>query len=78
MESQNECILIYKLFNRVKFNVLIQNRAVKQLIMINHIQNKFYVCVCTVYIYYVYMNTNTWMHIFKKNMKYFILHLFIY
>ncbi len=39
--------------------------------MINRIQNKScYVhnmCVCTVYIYYVYINTHTCMCIFKKN-----------
>ncbi len=46
--------------------------AVKQLITINHIQIKSYclhnICVCTVYIYYVYINTHTCMYIFKKNM----------
>ncbi len=44
--------------------------AVKRLIAINRIQNKFFyiVCVCTVYIYYVYINTHTCMFIFKKNM----------
>ncbi len=50
--------------------------AVKRLITINHIQNKSFclhnIWVCTVYIYYVYINTKTWMYIFKKNM------LFIY
>ncbi len=47
--------------------------AVKRLITINHIQNKsFYlhnICVCSVYIYYVYINTH--MHVYtvfqKKN-----------
>ncbi len=46
--------------------------AVKQLIAINHIQNKSFclhnICVCAVYIYYVYMNTHTCMYIFQKNM----------
>ncbi len=41
--------------------------AVKRLIVINRMKNK-----CTVYIYYVYINTNICMYIFKKNM------LFIY
>ncbi len=46
--------------------------AVKWLIAINRIQNKSFclhnIWVCTVYIYYVYINTNTYMYIFKKNM----------
>ncbi len=46
--------------------------AVKWLIVINRIQNKSFclhnIWVCTVYIYYVYINTNTCMYIFKKNM----------
>ncbi len=52
------------------------NSAAKRLIVINRIQNKSFclhnMCVCTVYIYYVYINTYTSMYIFKKNM------LFIY
>ncbi len=46
--------------------------AVKRLIMINRIQNKSFclhnICVHNVYIYYVSINTNTCMYIFKKNM----------
>ncbi len=41
--------------------------AVKRLIVINHIQNKSF-CLHNVYISYVYINTNTCMYIFKKNM----------
>ncbi len=52
--------------------------AVKWLIAINRIQNKHFclhsICECSVYIYYVYINTYTCMYIFKKNM----LHLYIY
>ncbi len=40
--------------------------------MINRIQNKSFclhnICVYTVYINYVYINTNTCMYIFMKNM----------
>ncbi len=46
--------------------------AFKWLIAINRIQNIFFflhnTCVCTVYIYYVYINTQRFMYIFKKNM----------
>ncbi len=46
--------------------------AVKWLITMNRIQNKSFclhnISVCTVYIYYVYINTHTCMYIFKKNM----------
>ncbi len=46
--------------------------AVKRLIVINHIHNKSFclhnICVCTVYIYYVHINTRTCMYIFQKNM----------
>ncbi len=46
--------------------------AVKRLIVINRIQNKSFslynICVCTVYIYYLYINTHTCMYIFQKNM----------
>ncbi len=44
--------------------------AVKLLIVINRIQNKSFclhnICVCTVYIYYVYTNTHTSIYIFRK------------
>ncbi len=40
--------------------------------LINRIQNKSFclhnIYVCTVYIYYVYINTHACMYIFKKNM----------
>ncbi len=57
--------------------------AVKRLIAINHIQNESFclhdVCMCIVYIYYVYINTLTCMHIFKKKISYvYILNIFIY
>ncbi len=43
--------------------------AVKRLIMINSVQNKSFcfqnICMCTVYIYHEYMNTNT-QHFFWK------------
>ncbi len=45
--------------------------AVKQLIRINRIKNKSFMCViceCTVYIYYAYINTHTCMYIFQKHM----------
>ncbi len=46
---------------------------VKQLIMIDSIQYKFFfTCVHTVTIYYLYINTNTCMYIFKKNMVCYI------
>ncbi len=54
------------------FLTFIYFSAVKRLIAINRIQNKSFclhnIRVCTVYIYYVYINTNTCMYIFKKNM----------
>ncbi len=58
-----------------KKNIYILISAVKRLIVINHIQNKSFGLhnVCTVYIYYVYINIHTCMYIFKKNM----LHLYI-
>ncbi len=50
--------------------------AVKRLIAMNRVQNKSIclhnICVCTVYIYYVFVNRHTCMYIFKKNI------LFIY
>ncbi len=46
--------------------------AVKQLIIINHIQNNSFclhnICVHAVYIYYAYINKQTCMYILKKNM----------
>ncbi len=42
--------------------------AVKLLIVIDHFQNKrlrlHNICVCSVYIYYIYLNTHTCMYIF--------------
>ncbi len=42
--------------------------------MINRIHKKkncvHIICVCTVYIYYVYINTHTCMYIFKKNVMF--------
>ncbi len=52
-----------------------------QLITINRIQNKSFflhnICMCTVYIYYRYINTHTCMYISEKNFFY-ILNIFIY
>ncbi len=49
----------------------VSSSAVKQSIAINHIQNKSFclhnICVCTVYIYYVYINPHTCEYIFKEN-----------
>ncbi len=49
----------------LSFIVLVFSSVVKRLIAINRIQNKSFclhnICVCTVYIYYVYINTN--MHV---------------
>ncbi len=46
--------------------------AAKRLITINRIQTKSFclhnICMCAVYIYYVYINTHTCMYIFQKNM----------
>ncbi len=54
-------IILYKLLLYIYIYIYIS--AVKQLIAINRIHNKgfclHYICVCTVYIYYVYINTNT-------------------
>ncbi len=55
--------------------------AVKRLIVINRIQNKSFglhnICMCTVYIYYVYINTNTCMYIFKKIWCLYIKYIYI-
>ncbi len=67
------------LFDRIGYTMhahcialCIIDRSVKRLIAINHIQNIRFclhnISVCTVYNYYVYINTNTCMYIFKKNM----------
>ncbi len=51
--------------------------AVKRLIVINRIQNKSFclhnICVCSVYIYYVYINTCTYSIYFEK-----YIHVFTY
>ncbi len=56
---------------RSRFGVTLQN-VLQRLIVINRIQNKSVcvhnICVCTVYIYYVYINTHTCMYIFQKTM----------
>ncbi len=48
--------------------------------MINHIQNKSLclhsICVCAVYIYYVYINTHPCMYVFKKMLYLYIKYLF--
>ncbi len=57
--------------------------AVKLLIVIGHFQNKSLrlhnICVCSVYIYYIYLNTHTCMYIFlEKKIYFYILNIFIY
>ncbi len=48
----------------------IVSSAVKRLIAINRIQNKYVclhnICMCAVFIYYVYINTNTCMYILQN------------
>ncbi len=50
--------------------------------MINRIQNKSFclhnICVCMVYIYYVYIDTHTCMIYFRKISYVYILNVFIY
>ncbi len=62
-------IILSKMCNVMDY---VTNSAVKRLIAINRIQNKSFclhnIWVFTVFIYYVYINTNTCMYIFKKNM----------
>ncbi len=61
--------------------VYIYISAVKQLIVINRIQNKCFclhnICVCTVYIYYVFIHTHSCLHL-RKICYIYILHIFIY
>ncbi len=56
--------------------------AVKRLIVINRIENKSFglhnICVCSVYIYYAYLNGHTCMYIFQKKKCFYILNIFIY
>ncbi len=57
--------------------------AVKRLIALKvYTIKSFYlhnICVCTLYIYYVYINTNTCMYIFMKNIfNVYILNIFMY
>ncbi len=55
--------------------------AVKRLITINHIQKKSFclhnIYVCIVYIYFVYINTHTWIYLRKLCFVY-ILNIFMY
>ncbi len=50
--------------------VYIYFSAVRRLIVINHIQNKSFclnnICVCSVYIYYVYINIHTYSIYFEN------------
>ncbi len=64
--------------------ILIDDFSAEQwLITINYIQNKSFCvhnigCVCTLYIYYVYINTHACIHL-RKNICYvYILNIFIY
>ncbi len=72
--------LCYKAIEQVyliKWPVSVYVSAGQWLIMINRIHNKTF-CVhniCTVYIYYVFINTYTCMHIFNTNMLCLYLHL---
>ncbi len=56
---------------RTDTKMCMKGKAVKQVIMMNLIQNKRFclhnICACSVYIYYKYVNTNICMYIFKKN-----------
>ncbi len=58
------------------FSKIVYISAGQQLILINRIQNKSFclynTCVCTVYIYYVYIKTHI-QYIFRK-----YLHVYIY
>ncbi len=58
---QCDSVLVWML--SINENKLINQSAVKRLIAINWIQNKRFglhnMCVCTVYIYYVHINTHT-------------------
>ncbi len=57
-----------------------QYSGAKRLIQINRIQNKSFclhnICVCAVYIYYVYINTHTY-SIYFENI-YMYIHLYSY
>ncbi len=62
---------------------LLNISAGQRFIVINCIQNKIFcvhnICVCAVYIYYVYINTHTCMYIFNTNILcLYIKHLYIY
>jgi len=56
--------------------------AGQRLIAINRIQNKSLflhnICVCTVYNYFVYINTHTCLYIFKKYVHVYIVCIFIH
>ncbi len=72
-EMENDCFVSMCFWTGLqhlkKTKILI---AVKILIAINHIQNNsfcLHTCMYTVCFYYVYINTNTCMHIFKINMS---------
>ncbi len=56
--------------------------AVKWLIAINLIQNKCFclhnICVCTVYIYYVYINAHTYSIYFENIYMYSHVYIYIY
>ncbi len=66
--------------NKVCLIIEVIFSAVKQLIAINRIQNKSFclhnIYVCSVYIYYVYINTHTY-SIYFENI-YMYLHVCIY
>ncbi len=53
-----------RVHGRIEENKNVRTSAVKQLIVINRIKNKSLylsnIYVCTVYIYYVYINTHTY------------------
>ncbi len=61
---------VSKIFYSFTQQRCIKVSAVKWLIVINRIQNKSFclqnICVCTVYIYYEYINAHKCMYIFKK------------
>ncbi len=58
-------------------NIYIYINAVKLIIVINRIQNKLFTkCMCTIYIYYVYINTHIY-SIYLENI-YMYIHFYSY
>ncbi len=68
--------------NLIIMSIVFFISAVKRLIMINCIQNKSFclhnICMCTVYIYYVYINTHTNTYSIYFDNIYMHIHIYIY